>query len=80
MAPVCVCGHKASEHKKQMRMRTYCEQYEGTANGYADESWDCGCRMYKPSISGGGYSLVGPIYDEAALIPDEVWDGYEEKK
>lgn len=24
MAPKCVCGHRASDHKKQMKMRTRC--------------------------------------------------------
>lgn len=36
MAPVCVCGHKASEHKKQMRMRTSCLQPQ------------CECTLYRP--------------------------------
>ena len=48
MAPLCVCGHRASEHHKQMNMRTYCTQIDGTAGGYAEESWDCPCRIYRP--------------------------------
>lgn len=47
MAPMCECGHKASEHHKQMGLRTYCKQSGGTAGGAFEESWDCPCPMYR---------------------------------
>jgi len=49
MAPVCVCGHRASEHRKQLGIRGYCTQRVGV---WEDDSvydeWDCGCTMYRP--------------------------------
>ena len=50
MAPGCACGHKASEHRRQMNMRTSCLyevklEQQGT---YDTESYVyCPCRMYK---------------------------------
>lgn len=38
MAPKCVCGHKASEHRRQMGMRTACQ----------DEH--CQCKLYAPDV------------------------------
>lgn len=48
MAPKCVCGHKASDHNKQMNIRTWCGQFDGTAGGAFEESWECPCLMYRP--------------------------------
>lgn len=43
MAPPCECGHKASEHRKQMSMRTRC-----TADESEDDVVLCACQMYRP--------------------------------
>lgn len=49
MAPVCVCGHKASEHHKQMNIRTYClvSEYVNEA-GQLPTAQGCSCLMYRP--------------------------------
>lgn len=44
MAPVCVCGHKASEHHKQMNIRTWC-QVGSRKDGL--EQQGCSCLMYR---------------------------------
>lgn len=43
MAPRCECGHRASEHRKQMSMRTRC-----TAGGPENDAVLCACQMYQP--------------------------------
>lgn len=60
MAPVCVCGHKASEHRKQMSMRTYCMnevEYQRGRGTMLDGQpsaephtaiESCPCLMYRP--------------------------------
>ena len=55
MAPLCECGHRASEHHKfSANLRTWCKQDDGTAGGAFEESWDCGCLMYKPEEQNDG--------------------------
>ena len=47
MAPMCECGHKASEHRKQMSMRTWCTKAQDPITG--DQSPNvCECHMYQP--------------------------------
>ncbi len=49
MSPVCVCGHKASEHRKQMSMRTRCTwEVELTHSTAEDITGYCPCTMYRP--------------------------------
>lgn len=49
MAPTCVCGHRASEHRKQMGMRTRCMwEVELTHPTAEDITAYCPCTMYKP--------------------------------
>lgn len=47
MAPLCKCGHKASEHHKALNMRTYCEHVD---HPHAGELL-CVCLMYRPVAS-----------------------------
>lgn len=46
MAPVCVCGHRASEHRKQMRMRTECQVSLPSAD--LKHIAHCPCAIYRP--------------------------------
>lgn len=43
MAPLCRCGHRASDHNKQMNMRTWC-----TADSPEDGAVLCPCTIYRP--------------------------------
>lgn len=47
MAPLCECGHRASEHHKQMNIRTWCTAIDGNEVSAYEESWDCECLMYR---------------------------------
>lgn len=50
MAPLCECGHRASEHYKQMGLRTSCTQLtHPTAEDITDY---CPCTMYKAKEKG----------------------------
>ena len=46
MAPLCLCGHRASEHYKQMNIRTYCTQIDAALTD-DDDPRDCECTLYR---------------------------------
>ena len=68
MAPGCVCGHKASEHKKQMNMRTRCEASPQRVG--PQETWPCACQMYR-SVEANGNTPTMVIFDEAVGWEDK---------
>ena len=66
MAPKCVCGHRASEHQKQMSMRTYCNYEEPGLSMNTREVTPgalCGCLMYR-SVEADGNTPAMAIFDE----------------
>lgn len=45
MAPECLCGHKASEHSRVVRIRTLCTMVE-VKHGVIPKP--CPCTIYRP--------------------------------